>query len=157
MASLQDVQGTILFHKLKRSDWFPPSVSRKRTQYLPDKCVADVVEAVIGACIVDSREFGGASAVHRFLGDDFKEDLADYLPIWRKHFRKSESQRQRLYINRMKRTVDQIETQFGYKFNDCRYAVEAITHPSSLGPNVDGNGFCYQRLEYLGNFLLHRF
>ena len=151
MASRQDLQGSILFHKMKRSEWFPPLLSRKKTQYLPDKCVADVVEAIIGACIVDSREIGGATAVHRFLGDEFKFDLADYLPVWKKHFRKSESQRNRMYINRMKRTIQKIEEQFEYRFNDNRYAVEAVTHPSSLGPNVDGVGFCYQRLEYLGN------
>jgi dsRNA-specific ribonuclease len=151
-ATLQDVQGTMLFHKMKRSDWFPPLTSRKRTQYLPDKCVADVVEAIIGACIVDSREIGGATAVHRYLGEEFKCDLGDYLPIWKKHFRKSESQRNRVYINRMKRTIKKIEEQFEYRFNDYRYAVEAVTHPSSLGPNVDGIGFCYQRLEYLGSY-----
>jgi dsRNA-specific ribonuclease len=137
---------------MKRSDWYPPTLSRKRTQFLPDKVVADVVEAIIGACIADSEEFGGSSAVSRFLGEEYKPDLLNYLELWRAHFKKTETSRNSRHANRMQRTICLIEDAIGYRFKDNRYPVEAITHPSSLGPSIDGVGNCYQRLEYLGEY-----
>ena len=55
----------------------------------------------------------------------------------------------------MKRTIEMIEVTLGYKFKNYRYVVEAITHPSSISAEADGNtsiGNCYQRLEFLGIF-----
>jgi endoribonuclease Dicer len=158
-AMSEDIQGTIMFHKMKRTDWFPPvNVSMRRTQYLPNKTVADAIEATIGACILDSQEKGGAVATRRFLGSELKDDMKDYLIEWNRHMTATENSRRRLQVERMMRTIKIIEDTLGYKFKDYRYAVEAITHSSSLGPNVDGSGQCYQRLEFLGNtFFLYFF
>ena len=82
-AVLHSINECILFHKMARSDWFPPIFkTKRRTQYLPDKTVADTLEAIIGACVVDSHELGGAGAINRFLGEEYLPDVLLYVPIW---------------------------------------------------------------------------
>jgi endoribonuclease Dicer len=150
-ATLEDIQGTLMFHKMKRTAWFPPvNESVKRTQFIPNKTVADAVEAIIGACILQSQERGGAIATKRFLGSEFYDDISDYLAIWNQHMDQTDSSQRRRHAERMMRSVRLVEDTIGYRFSNPRYAVEAITHASSLGPNVDGTGDCYERLEFLG-------
>lgn len=153
-ATLEDIQGTMMFHKMKRLDWFPPvNESMRRTQFIPNKTVADAIEAIIGACILESQEKGGAIATKRFLGSEFKDDISDYLDIWNQHMTQTDNRQRRLHAERMMRSVHLVQETIGYKFVNPRYAVEAITHASSLGPNVDGTGDCYERLEFLGMML----
>ncbi|KAL8497779.1 hypothetical protein ACS0TY_021203 [Phlomoides rotata] len=109
--------------------------------WLYNKTVSDVLEALVGAFIVDSG-FKAASAFLNWIGIevDFSPSQIDnicsasnaFLPI----------------SNQM--DVTALEKELGYKFANKGLLIQAFVHPSFN----NHSGGCYQRLEFLGDAVL---
>ncbi|CAN6448099.1 unnamed protein product [Victoria cruziana] len=110
----------------------------KSHQILYRKTIADVVEALVGAFIVDSG-FKAALAFLEWMGIVVSFDPEDIPRIWLK----SESNLSLVDPG----YVDKLEHLLSYKFQHKGLIVQAFTHPSSS----KHNGGCYQRLEFLGD------
>ncbi|XP_025991526.1 endoribonuclease dcr-1 [Solenopsis invicta] len=114
-------------------------------QILADKTVADSVEALIGVYL-RSNGIRGASELLKWFGilSDIKIDkLLD-----------SEPQNPIIgdgNLNYHMPWADNIEAQFGYKFKNRGFLLQAFTHPSYT---ANGLTECYQRLEFLGDAIL---
>ncbi|CAE6112025.1 unnamed protein product [Arabidopsis arenosa] len=113
----------------------------KGHHWLYKKTIADVVEALVGAFLVDSG-FKGAVKFLRWIGVnvDFESlQVQDaciasrrYMPLTTRN------------------NLEALENQLGYKFLHKGLVVQAFIHPSY---NRHGGG-CYQRLEFLGDAVL---
>lgn len=101
------------------------------------KTVADVVEALLGACVSDGGENAGLFFVH-WLGIEVDFGIR---PSNRNLLANPER-----FIN-----IRDIESLLGYSFRDPSLLVEALTHGSYMLPEVPT---CYQRLEFLGDSVL---
>ncbi|KAJ3051817.1 Dicer-like protein 1 [Rhizophlyctis rosea] len=116
------------------------------TQLLSDKQIADVIEAILGACVhqnsTDPRI--AAQALHNIYSNAFNVDWKDYIKAVRLSPRPSEMR------DGGRITVDRVQKLFGYEFKDPFLLLEAFTHPTSADRTVN----CYQRLEFLGDAVL---
>ncbi|KAI8817973.1 uncharacterized protein EV422DRAFT_603341, partial [Fimicolochytrium jonesii] len=140
-----ELETYVLGTALSRKEWTPPLQRGEggATQRLSDKTVADVVEAIIGACVLRGGELGGAKAVKKLLGGDYEIDWARYCAIYKERRKSGEF-----------RTpgVDVAERELGYKFKDPSLCMEALTHASAAQLALQTD--CYQRLEFLGDSVL---
>ncbi|KAH6559809.1 hypothetical protein BASA60_000457 [Batrachochytrium salamandrivorans] len=156
------LQGYILTQPLARQLWVPPAHNYLLDQSMSKKTLADVVEAIIGACVYDGGVVQASLAVSRLLGDAYKSDWREYYAAWLMEkptttFAESE------HVDSDAadvRTPDdemhgdpvitaRIEAMIGYTFTDKRLLWEMLTHSSAAGM-----GNCYQRLEFLGDAVL---
>ncbi|KAJ4951048.1 hypothetical protein NE237_027880 [Protea cynaroides] len=109
--------------------------------WLYKKTIADVVEALIGAFLVDSG-FKAAIAFLRWVGIkvDFDDSQVSKICM--------ESQGYMLLADSM--DIATLENSLGYQFLHKGLLVQAFVHPSFNHPL----GGCYQRLEFLGDAVL---
>ncbi|XP_012287234.1 endoribonuclease Dicer [Orussus abietinus] len=115
-------------------------------QTVPDKVVADAVEALIGVYL---KELGAEGAV-KFL--TWLDVLPKNIDIKKVFFQASESPRYgEGNINIHMPWANYIEEKIGYKFKDRAFLLQAFTHPSYTPNNITP---CYQRLEFLGDAIL---
>lgn len=113
----------------------------KRHHWLHMKTIADVVEALIGAYLVDSG-FGAALAFLKWIGIeiDFDPSLVGEACI-----RSTNNLSLSKCID-----IDELQRLLGYNFIYKGLLLEAFAHPSFN----EHNGGCYQRLEFLGDAVL---
>ncbi|XXG64625.1 hypothetical protein AAC387_Pa05g2523 [Persea americana] len=109
--------------------------------WLHRKTVADVVEALIGAFIVDSG-FTAATAFLRWLGIQVDYKMPDLSQIY------AASQNNMSLIDAI--DIPALEKMLGYEFLHKGLLLQAFIHPSY---NKHSGG-CYQRLEFLGDAVL---
>ncbi|KAJ3192469.1 hypothetical protein HK101_006530 [Irineochytrium annulatum] len=141
---------------LSRKTWALPEITKNQNQKISDKCVADTVEAIIGACITCSYVTGGATCIRRLFGDVYEVEWANYVRMyWESTKAHSDcvlsvenKELQRLQLNLVKK----LESKIGYSFKNPTLAFEALTHTSGIG--LHGFSRCYQRLEFLGDAVL---
>ncbi|KAK6151640.1 hypothetical protein DH2020_014275 [Rehmannia glutinosa] len=109
--------------------------------WLHNKTIADVVEALTGAFIVDSG-FKAATAFLNWIGIkvDIIRSQIDNICSASKEFLLLSDQ-----ID-----VDALENTLGYKFTNKGLLIQAFVHPS-FNNHLGG---CYQRLEFLGDAVL---
>lgn len=120
-------------------------------QNVPDKTVADCVEAILGACL---KSFG--------VSRNFKVlELFKILP--KTSFEISEVMNIKLKSPRIRTNIsnhdvdsflinyEELERIIDYKFKDRAYLLQALTHPSYPTNRLTG---CYQQLEFLGDAVL---
>ncbi|KAK4391355.1 Dicer-like protein 4 [Sesamum angolense] len=109
--------------------------------WLYNKTVADVVEALVGAFIVDSG-FKAATAFLNWLGIEvhFTHSQIDNICSASKAFLPLADQMD----------VNALENILGYKFAHKGLLIQAFVHPS-FNNHLGG---CYQRLEFLGDAVL---
>ncbi|TGZ70827.1 hypothetical protein CRM22_002980 [Opisthorchis felineus] len=144
-------------------------------QAIPDKSIADCVEALIG-CYLTARGERSALRLMRWFG-------IDCLPGPDVHLRPrgapwaipppliplNDPRRAQLEEARLSWRFDELEAKLNYKFRDPTLLIQAFTHPSyhqlrkTLPVNPDDDPFsstfltdtdCYQRLEFLGDAVL---
>lgn len=113
----------------------------KRHHLLHMKTIADVVEALIGAYLVDSG-FPAALAFLKWMGIeiDFDASLVGEACL---------QSRNNLSLIKCI-DIDELERLLGYNFIHKGLLLEAFAHPSFN----EHNGGCYQRLEFLGDAVL---
>ena len=102
------------------------------------KNVADVVEALIGACLETGGETVALSFV-KWLGMDI--DIPPEMPFTRKL--------DTGFVSNV--NVPYLDSLLKYSFRVNNLLVESVTHASYKEPSVSG---CYQRLEFLGDAVL---
>ncbi|XVE71087.1 hypothetical protein DITRI_Ditri10aG0122200 [Diplodiscus trichospermus] len=109
--------------------------------WLHKKTIADVVEALVGAFIVDNG-FKAATAFLRWIGIcvDFQGSQVNNICAASKRFMPLCS----------KVDIGALENLLGYQFLHRGLLLQAFVHPSH---NSHGGG-CYQRLEFLGDAVL---
>ncbi|GLU01387.1 hypothetical protein SLE2022_186970 [Rubroshorea leprosula] len=109
--------------------------------WLHKKTIADVVEALVGAFLVDSG-FKAATAFLQWIGIkvDFEASQVTHACIASKNYMPLASQVD----------VSVLEKSLEYQFVHRGLLLQAIIHPSY---NKHGGG-CYQRLEFLGDAVL---
>ncbi|KAK5830167.1 dicer-like protein 4 isoform X1 [Gossypium arboreum] len=109
--------------------------------WLQKKTISDVVEALVGAFIVD-RGFQAATAFLRWIGIrvDFQGSQLNSICAASKRFMPLSSLLD----------IGDLENLLGYQFLHKGLLLQAIVHPSF---NRHGGG-CYQRLEFLGDAVL---
>lgn len=139
---------------------------------IPDKSIADCVEALIGAYLISSGP-RGALLFMKWLDlkvmtsqEEINDDEDD--PIWHwlprpksplllpldetcsvhQNLIKAQAELDQLYKGH---NLDQFEKKIGYEFKDKAYLVQAFTHNSYYENQVTD---CYQRLEFLGDAVL---
>ncbi|CAM8897033.1 unnamed protein product [Rhodiola kirilowii] len=110
-------------------------------QWLFKKTIADVVEALIGAFVIDSG-FKAAISFLKWIGIEADYEVSQVTDIC------IQSKRY-LQLNDLI-DVDALEKKLGYNFVHKGLLVQAFLHPSY---NRHGGG-CYQRLEFLGDSVL---
>lgn len=113
----------------------------KGHHWLQKKTIADVIEALVGAFIVDSG-FKAATAFLRCIGLEVDFDA------WRVSSACIGSTRYLTLADCV--DIDSLEKYLGYKFHHRGLLLQAFVHPSY---NKHGGG-CYQRLEFLGDAVL---
>ncbi|KAI3443972.1 hypothetical protein Pfo_000637 [Paulownia fortunei] len=113
----------------------------KGHHWLHKKTIADVVEALVGAFIVDSG-FKAATAFLDWVGIkvDFSPSQIDNICSASKAFLPLADQMD----------VNALENLLGYKFTHKGLLIQAFVHPS-INNHLGG---CYQRLEFLGDAVL---
>lgn len=102
------------------------------------KSVADVLEALIGACLETGGETVALSFV-KWLGMDFD------IPLEMPSTRKLDTG----FVSNV--NVPYLESLLKYSFRVHTLLVESVTHASYKEPSFSG---CYQRLEFLGDAVL---
>ncbi|GAB4832726.1 endoribonuclease Dicer [Ancistrocladus abbreviatus] len=110
-------------------------------QWLYRKTVADVVEALIGAYIVDSG-FKAATAFLRWIGIQVAFEASQVERVC--------TASARFMAVATGKDIPAIEKSVGYCFLHTGLLLQAFIHPSY---NKSGGG-CYQRLEFLGDAVL---
>ncbi|KAJ3158123.1 Dicer-like protein 1 [Geranomyces michiganensis] len=138
---------------LTRRAWVPPlqNDGGGLVQRFSDKMVADVVEALIGACVHTGGTVGGAKAVRKILGGTYHIDWAEYKKMLLK-VQEEPSTAAIAFCNFRDSVVREVEQNIGYQFRERILAVEALTHASALQRASEVNS--YQRLEFLGDAVL---
>lgn len=120
---------------------------------IPDKSIADCVEALIGAYLIECGP-RGALLFMAWLGIRVLPQLEDgtYGEI---KLPSSPLSNHKIYptkdLNILLDGYDKFEEHIGYKFRDRSYLLQALTH-ASFSPNTLTD--CYQRLEFLGDAVL---
>lgn len=109
--------------------------------WLYKKTIADVLEALVGAFLVDSG-FTAATAFLKWIGIQIDFEESQLLNIFNesKNFLSLASQ-----ID-----ITAVEDILGYEFRHKGLLIQAFVHPSY---NIHSGG-CYQRLEFLGDAML---
>ncbi|MCJ1389575.1 Dicer-like protein 2 [Xylographa bjoerkii] len=115
-----------------------------KTQEMSTKTLADVVEALLGAAFVDGGYSKVLACLSIFLPDISWRSLSDCREVLHKVAIPNESS---LFPHHYCR----LETLINYRFNTKSLLLEALTHPSHLGPDETPS---YQRLEFMGDALL---
>lgn len=110
----------------------------KGYRMMKTKNVADVVEALIGACLETGGETVALSFV-KWLGMDI--DIPQEMPFTRKL--------DTGFVSNV--NVRYLESLLKYSFRVHTLVVESVTHASYKEPSFSG---CYQRLEFLGDAVL---
>ncbi|CAK7338282.1 unnamed protein product [Dovyalis caffra] len=113
----------------------------KGHHWLHKKTVSDVVEALIGAFLVDSG-FKAAIAFLRWIGIDVKFDDSQVINVCQ-----ASSSYETLAPSM---DIAALENLLGHQFLYKGLLLQAFVHPSS---HKNGGG-CYQRLEFLGDAVL---
>ncbi|XP_058092757.1 endoribonuclease Dicer homolog 2-like isoform X3 [Magnolia sinica] len=108
------------------------------TRPMNSKVISDVVEALIGAYLSTSGELA-ALYFMKWLG--LEVDFVNEISLERP-FLAAEK-----YVN-----ISSLQSLLKYSFRDPSLLVEALTHGSYQLPDIPG--FCYQRLEFLGDSVL---
>ncbi|KAF8322084.1 hypothetical protein DL93DRAFT_2051002 [Clavulina sp. PMI_390] len=115
-----------------------------RVQWLGDKCVADVAEALIGAAVIT----GGIESALKI-----SKDLGCYLPRvdrWSDFGRKVLAPPPEWTAELSAESITAIEMITGYSITKPHIIAQALTHTSIHGTDVP----CYERLEFLGDAVL---
>ncbi|KAK1378826.1 Dicer-like protein 4 [Heracleum sosnowskyi] len=113
----------------------------KSHHWLHKKTIADVVEALVGAFIVDSG-FKGATAFLNWMGIqvEFEDSKVSHI-----------CSASSVYLSLPAQIdISALEDSIGYEFNNKGLLVQAFVHPSYSYHS----GGCYQRLEFLGDAVL---
>ncbi|KAI8909956.1 hypothetical protein DFJ77DRAFT_112009 [Powellomyces hirtus] len=155
-ASKLNLERFIFGTPLSRKAWVPPMQDdRGGTPIrLSDKSVADVVEALIGACVATGGTLGGAKAIKKILGGSYEVDWSAYMDMLVKAKNGAiETEAAAKFAKVHTKTIRKVEQRIGYEFAHPSLAVEAITHASALQLACEVD--CYQRLEFLGDAVLH--
>ena len=136
-----------------------------RKQRMSDKCVADCVEALIGAYL---RYGGYSSALHfmKWIGIDVHDSVSDVLDAHTVdqltecisqistatfYFNSTSSSQRNISIETLSNGFHRFEDSIGYEFKDKKWLLQALTHPSYYLNRVTDS---YQRLEFLGDALI---
>ncbi|GMR41734.1 hypothetical protein PMAYCL1PPCAC_11929, partial [Pristionchus mayeri] len=122
-------------------------------QYISDKCIADSVEALIGAHLLS---LGPQMTLQmmKWLGlkvmteqTPMTDPLLHYVDT-KAYPNKAEETLTEFFA---KFQLAQLEEKIGYRFNNKAYLLQAFTHASYYPNRITG---CYQRLEFLGDAVL---
>ena len=157
-----------------RVNWLPPGYISQVPCYtqhcVSDKCIADCVEALIGAYTVSGGLNGGLSFI-KWLGVKLycREDTGPVSSVTNSNnilFCNSSSVFKRYLgtpylpsmpptdtdvINHMLSQVAIVQKVISYQFHNQLLLIEAMTHMSYSHNNITD---CYQRLEFLGDAIL---
>ncbi|XP_056646344.1 endoribonuclease Dcr-1 [Diorhabda sublineata] len=120
---------------------------------IPDKSIADCVEAVIGAYLIECGPRGallfmawlGIRVLPKLTDGTFGEITLPRSPLLR-NIPDPEGE-----LERQLDGYDKFEKHIGYKFRDRSYLLQAMTHASYFPNHLTD---CYQRLEFLGDAVL---
>ncbi|KAH1023571.1 hypothetical protein HUJ04_012751 [Dendroctonus ponderosae] len=120
---------------------------------IPDKSIADCVEALIGAYLIECGPRGallfmawlGIRVLPKNENGTYGEVDIPKSPLIR-HLPNADEE-----LGRLLDGYDDFEAHIGYKFRDRSYLLQAMTH-ASYSPNQLTD--CYQRLEFLGDAVL---
>lgn len=120
---------------------------------IPDKSIADCVEALIGSYLIDCGPRGallfmawlGIRVLPQLPDGNYGELEVPQSPLLR-HVPNPEETLEALLDG-----YDKFEEAIGYNFRDRSYLLQALTHASYF-PNTITD--CYQRLEFLGDAVL---
>lgn len=146
---------------------------------IPDKSIADCVEALIGAYLIDCGPRGAllfmawlgirvlpkttvisTDLTERPVGSlkpTYNEETKEYSQVRFGHLSCPKSPLLRysddadVILETLLDGYDKFEESIGYKFRDRSYLLQAMTH-ASYSPNTVTD--CYQRLEFLGDAVL---
>lgn len=120
-------------------------------QIVPDKCVADTVESILGCCVKTMGIERSFSILQMF----------NILPEGEQNYQQmlqNKNYNPRLRANVRDRDIDslimnyqKLEKSLDYFFKDRAYLLQALTHPSFPTNQITG---CYQQLEFLGDAVL---
>ncbi|KAJ3024521.1 UNVERIFIED_CONTAM: hypothetical protein HDU68_008036 [Siphonaria sp. JEL0065] len=147
--------GALLTNSISRKTWYPPQRYPQRIK-ISDKGTADVVEAIIGACIEASGIEGGGIALNRFFGPTYSTKVQEYNPKMPYSLDSAISMldvADEDVVQSVNVLVTRLHQKLGYKFENPLLAVEAVTHTSAIGVYDSLTG-CFQRLEFLGDAIL---
>ncbi|KAJ3069775.1 hypothetical protein HDU98_007161 [Podochytrium sp. JEL0797] len=134
---------------ISRKTWRPPMRVQQAVK-VSDKAAADIVEAVIGACVVSPGADAGSKAVKAFFGDAYEDRLEGYLGKLSSSGISGSIDSELGLMRHL--LVDQLHEKLGYRFKNTKLAIEAVTHTSAIG--IFGSSSCFQRLEFLGDAIL---
>ncbi|KAH8298414.1 hypothetical protein KR044_002438, partial [Drosophila immigrans] len=119
---------------------------------LPDKVVADTLEALLGVIVKNYGLHNGFRMLEYFgiCKPDIGKPLTQLLDLQlgSKRMRANISQRD---IDGFLINHEHLEQNLGYKFKDRAYLLQALTHPSNPTNRLTG---CYQELEFIGDAIL---
>ncbi|KAL2653060.1 hypothetical protein R1flu_021188 [Riccia fluitans] len=111
-------------------------------RWICSKTISDVVEALIGAYLVESDDDGALNFM-TWVGMEVKVDPS--------LIEKARAYKACGSTVNVGADIKGLEARLNYTFKNRALLVEAITHASHREPS---GGFCYQRLEYLGDAAL---
>ncbi|XP_049703707.2 endoribonuclease Dcr-2 isoform X1 [Helicoverpa armigera] len=121
------------------------------SQAVPDKSVADCVEALIGTYLLSGGLIGAIKVIEWMRIIPPQDDFAEYL-----HLRvptaitdKKATEQDIDFLLRHCR--DDVEKILNYKFNDPSFLLEALSHPSYIRNRLTRS---YERMEFLGDAIL---
>ncbi|XP_059489043.1 endoribonuclease Dicer-like isoform X2 [Neocloeon triangulifer] len=117
---------------------------------IPDKNIADCVEAVLGSYIETCGPVLAASVVTWFgiLPDSAKSIMSDPVPS---NIKNATIPDPESFSNLHLLEAEKLETVLDYKFKNCSFLLEALTHPSYVLNRLTNSN---QRLEFLGDAVL---
>ncbi|XP_078438839.1 dicer-like 4 isoform X2 [Wolffia australiana] len=116
-------------------------IGKRMYCFLTEKAIADVVEALVGAFLIDSG-FRAACAFLRWIGMPINNDASSVHRLYKESF-KNLSPSYNI-------DVSSLEEILGYTFRYKGILAQAFIHPS-FNKHL---GSCYQRLEFLGDSVL---
>ncbi|KAB7502303.1 putative aarF domain-containing protein kinase 1 [Armadillidium nasatum] len=121
-------------------------------QLIPDKNLADGVEALIGVYLL----CGGEKAARHFmkwLGFKFIEEKVRFPYTAIAIVSENDINDAEILVESFykKSRFDKVEKAINYRFKDKSFLISAFTHPSYTNNKVTD---CYQRLEFLGDSIL---
>ncbi|KAH7922454.1 hypothetical protein BV22DRAFT_656663 [Leucogyrophana mollusca] len=114
------------------------------TQWLGDKTVADVVEAIIGAAYLSGGREGALKATKAL------HVPIPYIEQWDDFRRKALAPPSNVTAKLRESTIKAVEAIIGHRFNHPHLLAQALTHASVQGYE----GTCYERLEFVGDAIL---